>query len=263
MTEGSTRRRAWQVREVVGEVTDDLTVEEPMEIRIDGTAVAVVMRTPGHDADLALGFALTEGIISDPSWLAGIDELGDGRWELRTTDDVAVDASRFQRNFYATSSCGVCGKASIDAIRVAGVRPPPGPVITPDVVRSLPERLAHEQELFSLTGGLHAAALFDETGRFLVVREDIGRHNAVDKVIGDVAGRTWPFPELGLVVSGRISFEITQKAAVAGIGLVCGVSASSSLAVDLADEFGMTVVGFVRDPGFTVYAGPQRIEGLA
>jgi FdhD protein len=262
MTDGSTSRHAIRVRDGVAEVTDDLTVEEPMEIRVDGTAVAVVMRTPGHDADLVRGFALTEGIVASPTAIAEVAALGDGRWDLRTADGIDVDASRFQRNFYATSSCGVCGKASIDAIRVTGGRPPAGPVISQDVVRSLPACLAEEQTLFSATGGLHAAGLFDGHGDLLMVREDVGRHNAVDKVIGHASSRQWPLPPLGLVVSGRISFEITQKAAVAGIGLVCGVSAASSLAVDLAEEFGMTVVGFVREPGFTVYSGPERIEGL-
>ncbi len=251
-----------KLREKVTVFDDDLVVEEPMEIRLDGTSLVVVMRTPGHDADLALGFALTEGIVTTPDAIVDVAFLGDGRWDLVTPEAVTVDPAQFQRNFYTTSSCGVCGKASIDAIRVTGVRPPQGPVVTVETIVNLPSRLLEHQDAFQSTGGLHAAAVFDPSGDILSVREDVGRHNAVDKVIGDLARQIWPLPSLGLMVSGRISFEITQKAAVAGISLICGVSAASSLAVDLAEEFEMTVVGFLRDGGFTVYTGEQRIEGL-
>lgn len=251
-----------RVRDGATEVVDELVVEAPMEIRLEGESVAVVMRTPGHDRDLALGFALTEGIVSSPSHVTGVEAVDSDRWELQLADGVHVDPTGFQRNFYSTSSCGVCGKASIDAIRVAGVRPVAGPVVDADVLLGLPGRLRAEQALFDSTGGLHAAALFDAEGALSDVREDVGRHNAVDKVVGAAAAREWPVPPSGLMVSGRISFEIVQKAAVAGIGLVCGVSAASSLAVDLAEEFGMTLVGFLRDPGFTLYAGPERITGI-
>ncbi len=262
MSSGSETRRVVRVRGDAIEVADELVVEAPMEIRLGGESVAVVMRTPGQDEDLALGFALTEGIVSSPADVAEVDAVDSDRWELRLSDGVEVDPSGFQRNFYATSSCGVCGKASIDAIRVAGVRPAPGPAVGVDVLAGLPERLRAEQRLFDATGGLHAAALFDVDGSLSAVREDVGRHNAVDKVVGASARRVWPIPPRGLIVSGRISFEIVQKAAVAGIGLVCGVSAASSLAVDLAEEFGMTVIGFLRDPGFTLYCGPERVGGL-
>ncbi|HUG07599.1 MAG TPA: formate dehydrogenase accessory sulfurtransferase FdhD [Acidimicrobiia bacterium] len=263
MTEGVTRRRVVKVRDDAAVFDDDLVVEEPMEIRLDGTSLAVVMRTPGHDADLALGFAITEGIVTTPYDIADVVFLGDGRWNLVTSDEVTIDPAQFQRNFYSTSSCGVCGKASIDAIRITGARPPPGPVVTVDTIVSLPSKLLRHQDAFQSTGGLHAAAVFEGSGEILAVREDVGRHNAVDKVIGHLARRGWPLPSLGLMVSGRVSFEITQKAAVAGISLICGVSAASSLAVDVAEEFGMTVVGFLRDGGFTAYTGEQRIEGLS
>lgn len=241
---------------------DDLVVEEPMEMRLDGTPLAVVMRTPGADADLALGFAITEGIVTRPDHIADVEFIGDGRWNMLTSDNVSIDPAQFQRNFYSTSSCGVCGKASIDAIRVTGATPPVGPVVPVQVIQSLPSKLLEHQEAFQSTGGLHAAAAFDREGEILAVREDVGRHNAVDKVVGHLARENWPLPPMGLMVSGRVSFEITQKAAVAGISLICGVSAASSLAVDLAEEFGMTVIGFLRDGTFTLYTGSGRIEGL-
>lgn len=262
MSEQTTTRSVVRVRDSASLTDDQLVVEEPMEIRLDGVALAVVMRTPGHDANLALGFAITEGIVSDPDRIVGVADLGEGRWNLETAEDVAVDPAQFQRNFYSTSSCGVCGKASIDAIRITGAKPPAGPVVSGDTVRALPAALLERQDAFHSTGGLHAAAVFDPGGQILVVREDVGRHNAVDKVVGHLAEQEWPLPEFGLMVSGRISFEITQKAAVAGISLICGVSAASSLAVDLADEFGMTVIGFLRDGGFTIYTGDQRVDGI-
>ncbi|HEU4319111.1 MAG TPA: formate dehydrogenase accessory sulfurtransferase FdhD [Acidimicrobiia bacterium] len=260
MSEATTKRTV--TRSTGERLTDSLVVEEPLEIRLDGTALAVVMRTPGDDAELTLGFAVSEGIVTRPDDIVEVIDLGEGRWNLVTADDVTVDPAQFQRNFYSTSSCGVCGKASIDAIRITGARPPQGPVVGADVIKALPDALRGRQAAFDATGGLHAAAGFTDDGRLIVVREDVGRHNAVDKVIGHLARHQWPLPPLGLVVSGRVSFEITQKAAVAGISLICGVSAASSLAVDLAGEFGMTVVGFLRDGGFTVYTGEQRIAGL-
>jgi FdhD protein len=234
-----------------------------LEIRLDGTSLAVVMRTPGDDADLALGFAITEGIVTSPGSIVGVEDLGEGRWNLVTAEGVAVDPAQFQRNFYSTSSCGVCGKASIDAIRVTGAMPPPGPMVDVDTILGLPASLIEHQEAFQSTGGLHAAGAFSPSGDIVAIREDVGRHNAVDKVVGHLARKGWPLPPLGLMVSGRVSFEITQKAAVAGISLICGVSAASSLAVDLAEEFGMTVIGFLRDRGFTVYTGEERISALS
>ena len=262
MTDAVSAYRVVRIRDSVETVEDYLVVEEPMEIRLDGVPLAVVMRTPGDEQDLALGFAITEGIVAGPEDVIGVDPLGEGRWDLRLADDVTVDPEQFKRNFYSTSSCGVCGKASIDAIRVAGSSPPPAPVVSADVILSLPPRLLERQEAFHSTGGLHAAAAFDPSGKIMAVREDIGRHNATDKLVGHLARQKWPIPSLGLLVSGRVSFEIVQKAAVAGISLVCGVSAASSLAIDLADEFGMTVIGFLREGGFTVYCGESRISSL-
>lgn len=262
MSEPVTTRRVVKVRNDSQSVDDHLVVEEPMEIRLNGTSLAVVMRTPGADADLALGFAITEGIVTTPAAIARVVDLGEGRWNLETAGGTTVDPGQFQRNFYSTSSCGVCGKASIDAIRVTGAVPPPGPVVDVEMVLSLPGRLLERQDAFHQTGGLHAAAAFDASGSIHAVREDVGRHNAVDKLVGHLAKLRWPLEPMGLIVSGRVSFEITQKAAVAGISLVCGVSAASSLAVELADEFGMTVIGFLRDGSFTLYSGSERITGL-
>ena len=263
MSDAVARRRVVKVKDDVTPFDDDLVVEEPLEIRLDGTSLAVVMRTPGDDADLALGFAITEGIVTDPKAIAHVVDLGEGRWDLVTGDGVTIDPAQFQRNFYSTSSCGVCGKASIDSIRVTGARPPSGPTVSVDTIIDLPARLLERQAAFHSTGGLHAAAAFDPEGEIVAIREDVGRHNAVDKVVGHLVKDGWPLPPLGLMVSGRVSFEITQKAAVAGISLICGVSAASSLAVDLAEEFGMTVIGFLRDGGFTVYSGGHRIAELS
>lgn len=262
MTEAVSAYRVVRLRESVETVEDSLVVEEPMEIRLDDVPLAVVMRTPGDDADLALGFAITEGIVNGPEEVSGVDSLGEGRWSLNLAEGVTVDVDQFKRNFYATSSCGVCGKASIDAIRVAMAFPPEGPIVGADVILSMPALLLERQAAFHATGGIHAAGAFDDTGTLIAVREDIGRHNAVDKLVGHLARQSWPLPSLGLVISGRASFEIVQKAAVAGISLVCGVSAASSLAVDLADEFGMTLIGFLREGGFTVYSGEGRVSGL-
>lgn len=262
MSELITTRRVVRVRDTALVVDDDLVVEDPMEVRLDGTELAVMMRTPGHDAELALGFAITEGIVTSPADIADVVFLGDGRWNLELAERVSVDPTRFQRNFYSTSSCGVCGKASIDAIRVTGALPPSGPAVTTSTLLSLPLRLLERQVAFHATGGLHAAAAFDGSGEILAVREDVGRHNAVDKLVGHLSRMEWPLPPLGLMVSGRASFEIVQKAAVAGISLVCGVSAASSLAVGLAEEFDMTVVGFLREGGFTIYTGDQRVTDI-
>lgn len=263
MAEGVTTRRVVRFTGKSETRSDDLVVEEPLEIRMGGESLAVVMRTPGNDAELAIGFAITEGIVAGPSDLADVEDLGMGRWSLKLADGVSIDPEQFKRNFYSTSSCGVCGKASIDAIRVAQAFPPDGPQVDASAIMSLPDRLLAEQSVFQATGGLHAAAAFLADGRLVAVREDVGRHNATDKLVGYLAVCDWPLAPMGLVVSGRISFEIVQKAAVAGISLVCGVSAASSLAVELAEEFGMTLVGFLRDEGFTIYVDHDRIVGAA
>lgn len=262
MTEGVTTRRVVRYRGDIQTVSDQLVVEEPMEIRLSGRPLAVVMRTPGNDAELVLGFAITEGIVTGPGDVADVRDLTEGRWELVLTGGVSIDPGQFERNFYATSSCGVCGKASIDALRVAGSSPPTGPVVDSSVIMALPDRLMEQQSAFHATGGLHAAAAFTSDGILLAVREDIGRHNATDKLIGHLARHHWPLEPMGLMVSGRISFEIVQKAAVAGISLVCGVSAASSLAVELAVEFGMTLIGFIREEGFILYADRDRLTNL-
>lgn len=262
MTEAVGSRTVIRVREGVERIDDHLVVEEPVEIRLEGTPLAVVMRTPGNDAELALGFCITEGIVTGPDQVAAVEDLGEGRWEVRVASGVKVDPGQFQRNFYATSSCGVCGKASIDAIRVTGAFPPEGPEVSRDVLLGLPDRLIEVQPAFRSTGGIHAAAAFEADGTLVAVREDVGRHNAVDKLVGHLAATRWPIRDLGLLVSGRVSFEIVQKAAVAGLSLVCGVSAASTLAVELAEELGMTVAGFLRPTGFTLYTGEHRVRGL-
>lgn len=252
-------------RDGVPTAADDLLVTEaPVEFRLDGVPLAVLMRTPdGYDSELGLGFAITEGIVLGPEEVAGVvpsGEADDGdRWELQLAAGVQVDPEQFRRNLYTTSSCGVCGKASIDAVRVAARQPPSGPRIRAGLLFDLPGAMAASQTGFAATGGIHAAAVFDAAGDLLALREDIGRHNAVDKVIGNVAREQWPIGEVILMVSGRVSFEMVQKAAVAGIPIVAGVSAASSLAVELGEELGMTVVGFLRDGTCNVYTDAGRI----
>ncbi len=241
-------------------VEDRLVEESPMELRMMGVPIAVVMRTPGQEEDLALGFAITEGIVDGPREVARVRSIGTGdRYELELAEGVEIDPEQFRRNTYTSSSCGVCGKASIDAVLVASRPLPPGPELTPQMITSLPDRLRQAQLSFAATGGSHAAGLFSPGGELLVIAEDVGRHNAVDKAIGALARQRWPLGELILAVSGRISFEITQKAAVAGIPVVAGISAASSLAVDLALEVGMTLAGFVRGEEMVVYAGERRL----
>jgi FdhD protein len=219
------------------------------------------MRTPGSEEDLILGFAITEGIVLGPREVAGVEGEGDGdRFRLVLADGVLIDPEQFRRNTYTTSSCGVCGKASIDAVRIASPPLGQGPIVPTDLILSLPDRLAEAQPAFAATGGLHAAAIFDREGVLLTAAEDVGRHNATDKAIGALARTRWPLGDVILMVSGRISFEITQKAAVAGISMVVGVSAASSLAVELAADLGMTLIGFVRGTGLVTYAGHARLS---
>ncbi len=249
------------------ELPDDLAAEEPLEIRLRGESVAVTMRTPGHDAELGVGFLVTEGIVR-PADVAAVRECrseeGDGGVVDVALRPGAVATGGWQRNFYATSSCGVCGKASIEAVRVATAPVADGPRVELSTLEALPDRLRKAQRVFDRTGGLHGAGLFTPDGRLELLREDVGRHNAVDKVVGRsaLAGRL-PLAERLLLVSGRTSFEIVQKALVAGIPIVAAVSAPSSLAVRLAREANMTLVGFLRPGGFNVYAGAERVEGLA
>lgn len=233
-----------------------------MELRLTGVPLAVVMRTPGADRDLALGFALTEGMILAPDEIKDIIPRGDGdRWELVLSDGVVIDPEQFRRNTYTSSSCGVCGKASIDAVRIAARPLPAGPTIEPNLIQRLATALTERQTTFAATGGLHGAAIFDQNGTVLSAAEDVGRHNAVDKAIGSLVRTRWPLGEVIMFVSGRLSFEMAQKAGVVGIPIVCGVSAASALAAELAEELNMTLVGFVRGDGFVVYADPGRLRG--
>ncbi|MEV1290839.1 formate dehydrogenase accessory sulfurtransferase FdhD [Pseudonocardia sp. NPDC049635] len=258
--DGSTRQRP-----------DTLVAEEPLEIRVDGAPLTVTMRTPGHDVELAHGFLLTEGVIgsgddlSTARYCDSLDEQGRNTYNVL---DVGLAAGveppdvSLERNFYTTSSCGVCGKASLDAVKLKTRYSPAGdPLRLPrTVLLELPDRLRERQKVFGSTGGLHAAALFDATGELLVAREDVGRHNAVDKVLGRMLmdGRV-PAAGTVLMVSGRASFELVQKAVMAGVPALAAVSAPSSLAVELADEAGITLVGFLRGQTGNVYTGAERI----
>jgi FdhD protein len=244
---------------------DSLAAEEPLEIRIDDSPLAVTMRTPGHDLELAAGFLMTEGIIDSMEQIVELRALGQkngtrSNGVIVHLKEPAADTARLQRNFFAASSCGICGKASINAIRMRGLQRPNQEFrIDPEVLCRLPEILHSEQAVFSRTGGLHAAALFDASGRLIVLREDIGRHNAVDKVVGwALLGGYMPLSDYVLLVSGRDGFEIAQKALAAGIPILASVSAPSSLAVKLAREFGLTLVGFLRGRRFVVYSGEFR-----
>jgi FdhD protein len=248
---------------------DDLATEEPMEIRVDEPGaeqrnVAVTMRTPGNDFELAAGFLFTEGLVKSPADIKNIRYCSVPR-EEQHYNVVSVAVTRrlefeAQRNFYATSSCGICGKASLDLIDVQCAPIPDGPVVSAATITVLPEELRQAQSLFDRTGGLHAAALFNTEGHLVGVREDVGRHNALDKLIGSelLAGHL-PLSASILLVSGRTSFEIIQKAATAGIPIVCAVSAPSSLAVDAARRFGLTLVGFLRGERFNTYTRADRI----
>ncbi len=253
---------------------DRLVTEEPMEIRVHGPGeepapVAVTMRTPGHDFELAVGFCVTEGLLAELADLEAVAYcLGPGgqqEYNVVTLKFRRPVVGRIrERHFAANASCGLCGKRSIDDISLQCERVGSGPRISEAVIRVLPKRLADAQRIFDVTGGLHAAATFATDGTVVSVREDVGRHNALDKLVGEafLAARL-PLAELVLLVSGRLSFELVQKAAVAGIPVCCAVSAPSSLAVDAARRFGQTVVGFLRDDRFNVYAGEERIAFAA
>jgi FdhD protein len=257
-------------------VQDLLAVEEPLEIRLGPKPVSITMRTPGHDFELAAGFLFTEGILHDaaeireihwshpPNGNASVNprQLGNSV-TVELNPGVEVDLDRLERHFYTSSSCGVCGKASIEAIQMQGcpVLPRNAPLVATTVIHRLPETLRRDQPVFERTGGLHAAALFSPDGKLEVLREDVGRHNAVDKLIGSqmLAGRT-PLGNRLLLVSGRASFELVQKALMAGIPILAAVGAPSSLAVETAQRFHMTLLGFVRDGRFNIYSGASRIQ---
>jgi FdhD protein len=254
---------------------DWLAGEEPMAIRAAGPGeepvdVAITMRTPGGEAELAVGFLRTEGLIAGREDVLRVD-FGDPAITSQPDDEVIVqlttpfDASVVaERHFVANASCGICGKASLDDVAVRCDPIPAGrPTVDRDVIVALPSRLRDAQAVFTATGGLHAAGLFDPDGRLITLREDVGRHNALDKLVGAelLAGRL-PLHDRVLLVSGRISFEIAQKAAVAGIPILCAVSAPSDLAVEVGRRLGMTVIGFLRGDGFNVYSGAERVAGI-
>ena len=269
-----------KIRDLSGIMSDDLIpVEEPLEIRLAYFAedscnlqnLAVTMRTPGQDIDLAAGFVFTEGIVKNYSDIEKIEYVFSDCLEnrnniIQVTLQKTATPNLFntERNFYTTSSCGVCGKASINAIRVVSSFQPGSSIhqqIDPDFLISLPDKLLHHQKIFADTGGLHACALFDVDGNILITREDVGRHNALDKLIG----ASWlenkiPLHNSILLLSGRASFELIQKAAMAGIEIVAAIGAPSSLAVSLATEFGISLVGFLRNNRFNIYSGDHRIK---
>ncbi len=253
---------------------DALATEEPMEIRlISGDArqtVAVTMRTPGADFELAAGFLYGEGIVSSPEDISRISYCVDADIDAEQQYNIvnvelrggrSYDLKPLERHFYTTSACGVCGKASLEQLELRGCPViPPGPEVAPEIIYALPEKLREAQGLFDATGGLHAAALFDKEGELVALREDVGRHNATDKLVGWalLEGRL-PLSEHIVMVSGRSSFEILQKCLTAGVPVVCAISAPSSLAVDVARQFDMTLVGFLRGNRFNVYSGHERV----
>jgi FdhD protein len=277
--DSTTGTRLWRFQAGAAEEgADRLATEEPLEIRlIQGDrrrTVAVTMRTPGNDAELAVGFLFAEGVIDAPGRVLRVEhceeveEIGGACSNIVEVEldpeGPEPDLAPLERHFFTSSACGVCGKAGLEALRVRVSGPlPAGPVISPEILKTLPGRLRESQGLFETTGGLHAAALFDASGNLIALREDVGRHNALDKLIG------WAFMENLLplnddvvLVSGRSSYEILQKCLVAGVPMVCAVSAPSSLAVELAERYGVTLVGFLRGDRFNVYSGAGRVEGL-
>lgn len=261
---GGTRQVKRYTGEVAEMVADELVPEAPVEFRLEGVPIAVVMRTPGDDEHLALGFALTEGIVLNPAEVTEMrlvagDSMGD-RYEFVLADGVQIDPEQFRRNLYTSSSCGVCGKASIDAVRVTARTIEHGPVVAPAVLMSLPDSMRSRQTAFERTGSIHAAAAFTPEGTLIAIAEDVGRHNAVDKLVGVLSRERWPLSGVVLMVSGRLSFEMVQKAAVAGMPIIAGISGASTLAVELGDELGMTVIGFLSGSGFNVYCGEDRVS---
>ncbi len=269
------RRRVVRIRDgAVSERPDTLVAEEPLEIRMNGRQLAVTMRTPGDDFALAAGFLVSEGVIGAAdevthiAYCAGATDDGANTYnivDVRLAPGVRIPDITLERNVYTTSSCGLCGKASLDAVRTSA-RWPAGEgsasplVIEPEVLSGMPDTLRAAQRVFDRTGGLHAAALFSPEGELLDAREDVGRHNAVDKLVGRALQQgLLPLSEVVLMVSGRASFELVQKAVMAGIPALAAVSAPSSLAVDLATESGMTLVGFLRGTSMNVYAGAGRL----
>ncbi|KMS76758.1 formate dehydrogenase [Streptomyces viridochromogenes] len=272
------RRKVIRIRDgVVSTRPDTLVAEEPLEIRLNGKPLAITMRTPGDDFALAAGFLVSEGVLAEQGdlqnivYCAGATVDGSNTYnvvDVKTSPGVVIPDITLERNVYTTSSCGLCGKASLDAVRTTARWPiddtrggdAPPVRLDPDLLAGLPDRLRAAQRVFDRTGGLHAAALFTEDGELLDIREDVGRHNAVDKLVGRaLQNGDLPLSRTVLLVSGRASFELVQKAVMAGIPVLAAVSAPSSLAVDLAAETGLTLVGFLRGSSMNVYAGEDRI----
>lgn len=248
------------------EQPDEVAAEEPLEIRVEGQSIAVVMRTPGHDRELAAGFALTEGIVRQPSDIFEITtcltnaESAGNAVDLILADPAKFDAERLSRHVFSSSSCGICGKATIAA--ALQQFPPIGPAgaVRAELLFGMPGKLRAAQETFQRTGGLHACALFDSLGDLLLLREDVGRHNALDKLIGhELLAQRLPLGENVLLLSGRVSFEMTQKALAAGIAIIAAISAPTSLAVEFAQANNQTLVGFLRGETMNIYAGSERL----
>jgi FdhD protein len=272
-TASKTKATVWVVENgKVRSRSDQLATEEPLEIRLVSPqkTVAVTMRTPGADFELTAGFLYSEGVVNSRedidriSYCVDPDVDGEQRYNIvnvKLREGLSPDLQPLERHFFTTSACGVCGKANLEALRLRGCPViPDGPEVSAEVIYSLPEQLRSAQRVFSTTGGLHAAALFDTQGQLLSVREDVGRHNALDKLVGSaVLSDQLPLNNHIVMVSGRSSFEILQKCLTAGVPIVCAVSAPSSLAVALAREFGITLVGFLRGERFNVYAGRERL----
>jgi FdhD protein len=267
---GTTGARVYRVAGgEVEERPDELATEEPLEIRLvqEGRTrtVAITMRTPGSDSELALGFLFAEGVIQGREDVRKADPTTPNVVEVELVEGLAEpELAGLERHFFATSACGVCGKAGLESLEVRIAGPlPPGPEVSPELLARLPDRLREAQGLFATTGGLHAAALFDLEGNLLAVREDVGRHNALDKLIGWSLGEgLLPLSNHLVLVSGRSSYEILQKCLVAGVPIVAAVSAPSSLAVELAEKFGLTLIGFLRGDRFNIYSGAARVAGV-
>ncbi len=247
------------IRSTSEQTRDEVAVEEPLEIRVGDRPLSVTLRTPGDDAELATGFVITESVVKNHADIAEVRHWGSPNVvRIALKDGISVDWQRLQRHFYATSSCGVCGKTSIDALRTQSRAIASDVRLSAKTLIGLPARLREEQQTFDATGGLHAAAAFTADGQLLSAREDVGRHNAVDKVIGSLLRESSAAPAV-MMLSGRAGFELIQKAVVARIPIVAAVGAPSSLAVELAREMNVTLIGFLRDGRYNVYSGEQRV----
>ena len=267
----NTRVMRWANGGLDNETEDWVAREEPLEIRVKGESIVVTMRTPGHDKELAIGFLLAEGVITNSSDVLEIAYCQQGEASLHKnilnvflSPEVEINLDRLKRNVYASSSCGLCGKASIESLQ--NIFKPLNKietVISVDKILTLAQKLRAKQSTFDKTGGLHAAGIFDRNGELLILREDIGRHNAVDKILGHLFLKNrMPLEDCVLMVSGRASFEIIQKSLAGRVGIICAVSAPSSLAVDMAKESGQTLIGFLRERKFNVYSHKERISGI-